>query len=237
MKSRYPRRIQKQSAALPTIAVVGSARSVRESLVLALAAPHSWNIVDSGDGDSEAVPRLVDLHPRVVLVVLSPEEANSLLQRLKHAIPDSRIVAISAAQNEPALLSLIEAGLTGLVLEGESLEEVQEAIDSALRGECHFPPKIIAALVGCLAELHRNGNGRAPRPSVKGRQREVLLLIEQGMTNKEIVTRLGIEAATVKNHVHNILEKLAVHRRGDAASQLREGNPRLGVVRGKKVPL
>ena len=89
------------------------------------------------------------------------------------------------------------------------------------RGETIISPKLAASLFQRLAEERRRreaGPAASPASELTLRERQILSLVEQGLTNKEIARQLGIELATVKNHVHSILEKLDVRRRGEAAA-------------------
>ena len=78
-----------------------------------------------------------------------------------------------------------------------------------------------ASLLRRVAALAAGNGGGLPRAQLTSREREIVGLIDRGLSNKEIARDLGIEVATVKNHVHNILEKLQVHRRGEAAARVR----------------
>src|SRR2546430_13942847 len=81
------------------------------------------------------------------------------------------------------------------------------------------------ALLGRIAALATDGRSDRVQALLTSREREIMGLIDEGLSNKEIAKRLRIEVATVKNHVHNILEKLQVHRRGEAAARVRGGKP------------
>ena len=123
----------------------------------------------------------------------------------------------------------LEAGVAGYVLPDGSLDDLIIAVESAVRGELYCPPRVSFTLLrrlGALAASLRDDEGKAthsPLRALTGREREILHLVDDGMTNKGIAGRLVIELATVKNHVHNILKKLHVHRRIDASAWYRRG--------------
>jgi DNA-binding NarL/FixJ family response regulator len=220
-----------------TIAIVGQTRHHRESIVQAFAARRRFILVDVGEFNSSDLGRLTHLQPEVVLLDLPETHARSLVREVRRALPKSSLVAINASNDEAEILSLFEVGLTGFVPKQGSLEDVHAAIECALHGELHCPPRIAAAVVRRLSELGEKSAGANRDHVLSSRELEVVRLVEQGLTNKEIALRLRIESATVKNHVHRILGKLSVHHRREAVAQIRGSEPQLGVVRGKTTPL
>ena len=127
-------------------------------------------------------------------------------------------------QSEEAILTYIEAGADGYVPQDGTMDEILKNIRALHRGEALASPKVIAALmarVNKLAELHSE-LGLKPDPArladLTPREREVLVLIDQGFSNQEIADRLTIELGTVKNHVHNVLQKLGVNNRWEATA-------------------
>jgi DNA-binding NarL/FixJ family response regulator len=131
------------------------------------------------------------------------------------------VVALAITESEAGVLACAETGVAGYVTRDASMDEVVATLLAVARGELACPPAIAASLfrhVGTLSA--RRGE---PAPDVlTPREREIVELIEQGLSNKEISRRLSIGLSTVKNHVHNLLEKLHVPRRGAAAARLRE---------------
>jgi len=98
-----------------------------------------------------------------------------------------------------------------------------------VRGEAVCSPRVAGALLRRIAALATDGRSDRVPAHLTKREREIMGLIDEGLSNKEIAKRLRIEVATVKNHVHNILEKLQVHRRGEAAARVRAALPRRAV--------
>jgi two-component system nitrate/nitrite response regulator NarL len=157
--------------------------------------------------------------PRVVVLDLPLVEGLSFCRWCARAAPEARVIALSAAQSEEEVLRWAESGLAGCIPANASVGDLIEAIERVVRGETVYPPDIVAAALQRAAMLTRDG--RRPRRVLTSRQLEVVRLIDQGLSNKEIAQRLGIEVATVKNHVHNILERLDVRRRAEAALRMR----------------
>ena len=137
---------------------------------------------------------------------------------------DCPIVAFAVPDEDGDVIELAEAGVLGFVGRDATLDELVAAVRSAVRGEASVPPRVATVL------LQRVSMPPAPGPtadvaSLTGREREIVQIIGEGLTNKEIAARLSIEVATVKNHVHNILEKLQVSRRTEAVARLRLVEP------------
>jgi DNA-binding NarL/FixJ family response regulator len=132
-----------------------------------------------------------------------------------------RVVLLTVPEVEQAVLPCIEAGIAGYVPRNGGLENLVTVIRSAARGEGVCSPRMVGRLWARLAHLARTQAAAAPVESLTGREREILAYIERGLSNKEIAAQLSIEIATVKNHVHKVLEKLHVRRRGEAVAALR----------------
>jgi DNA-binding NarL/FixJ family response regulator len=101
-----------------------------------------------------------------------------------------------------------------------SVHDLVDAVERAARGELQCSPQVAGTLIRRLAWRAAAGATLIPSP-LTARESEIVRLIDEGLSNKEIAVRLGIEVATVKNHVHNLLEKLRVRRRSEAAARLR----------------
>jgi DNA-binding NarL/FixJ family response regulator len=146
----------------------------------------------------------------------------------------AQVVVLAVSGGDSEILACAEAGVSGYLLRDQSHAELVAVIASAARGLTSCPPPVAAALVRRIGTM---ADERRVRPGEQGRltprEREVLDLIEQGKSNKEIARLLFIEVRTVKNHVHNLLEKLKVHRRGEAAAMVRRpAHPGLRTAQG-----
>ena len=122
------------------------------------------------------------------------------------------IVGFGLGDEAADALACAEAGLVGFVGREGTIDDLAAALAAALAGEVRCSPRVAALLCGRVATLAR---GRAaPAGGLTSREREVAELVSEGLSNKQIALRLGIGPATVKNHVHAVLEKLHVARRG-----------------------
>jgi two-component system nitrate/nitrite response regulator NarL len=206
----------------PTIRafVVSDVRFYREGLCHALASARQVVVLGTAAGTDEGLRLVAELHPDVVLLDTAMTDGVWMAQRLADTALDARIVALAVPQAEEDLIPLVEAGVLGYVTREQSLDEVVAAIVSVAREETACSPRMRALVVRrvrALAAEFRPG----VRAHLTRRQREILGLIAQGLSNKEIAHELDIEQATVKNHVHSILEKLQVQTRAAAVTQVR----------------
>jgi DNA-binding NarL/FixJ family response regulator len=131
-----------------------------------------------------------------------------------------QVLALGVVEREDMVIACAEAGIAGYVTPVSSIAELVHTIRCAARGEFSCPPRIAAGLLRRLAAIAPLA-APVDLPHLTVREREIVRLIEHGLSNKEIGKRLGIQVATVKNHVHSILEKLGVARRADAVATLR----------------
>jgi DNA-binding NarL/FixJ family response regulator len=158
--------------------------------------------------------------PDVVLVDLGRAEGVAAVRALRRTRPESGVIALALGDDED-VLAFAEAGAAGLVPREASVAELTELIQCVADGGSPCVPRIGAVLLRRVAARAEEARSVSDPRTLTTREREVARLIDGGLTNKEIATRLRIELATVKNHVHSILEKVDVGRRGEAVAVLR----------------
>jgi DNA-binding NarL/FixJ family response regulator len=149
-----------------------------------------------------------------------------LLHKLQRLPSPIRVVTLGEPEQEESLLIWAEAGVAGFVPRDATVEALRNTILSAACGELICSARMAGTLLQRLQQLAQAAPERQPRLALTAREAEIAALLEQGLSNKELAVRLGIEVATVKNHMHNLLEKLQVHRRAEAVSRLRGRDPR-----------
>jgi two-component system nitrate/nitrite response regulator NarL len=167
---------------------------------------------------AEALPAIISSRPDVALLDGGMEDFLGLARRIRAHLPSLRIVGFGISGGADRFVDCAESGLTAFVDCGSSVDELVAAVLGALKGELSCSPKISALMCERLASLSAGGLHRPE--ALTRREREVAILIGQGLSNKEIANDLLIGPATVKNHVHSILEKLNVRRRSAIVSQL-----------------
>jgi DNA-binding NarL/FixJ family response regulator len=203
------------------IFIITRTRLLHQGLALALTNHGEYDVVGGAASAHDAVATLRSQRPDIALVdVAGPADVDSV--RLIHAeVPDVPLVALAVPEVEDLILRCAEAGIAGYVTRDGSLLDLRATIESVSRGETLCSPRIAATLLRRLSDLSAQREPIARTPRLTARELQIVELIDQGLSNKEIASRLCIGLATVKNHVHNILDKLGVHRRGEAAARLR----------------
>ena len=202
--------------------IVVGIRLYREGLAQLLSAQDGFVVVGTESHGSAAAAHLERLAPDVALVEMGIPELDTISQALAARSPQIPFVAIGIGESDSDVLACAERGAAGYLTRDASMEELTGTIRGAAAGEFVCTPHIAGTLIRRLAAL---ASERKPEPSIPPltrREREVAALMREDLSNKEIATRLCIEVATVKNHVHNVLDKLHVHRRVEATRLLEQ---------------
>jgi DNA-binding NarL/FixJ family response regulator len=169
--------------------------------------------------------------PHAAVIDLRTAAAPDLVRDLTRAAPGLRVVALSVVEEPDEIVAWAEAGISAYVSRDGSVEDVVAVITAAVRDELHCTQRVAAALMRRVAVLAAESVIDVPAAQLTRREREIVALIEEGLGNKDIATRLQIQLPTVKNHVHHVLRKLGVQRRSEAAYRLRQrGLPDGGVA-------
>jgi two-component system, NarL family, nitrate/nitrite response regulator NarL len=164
----------------------------------------------------EALALAAELVPEVVLFDVSTLRDEELGVRLRALVSSATVVALGVPEQEEHVIACVESGVAAFVTRETSLEELVAAIESAVRGDVLCSPRVAGTLLRRVRALAAERSVGATAP-LTVRENQILDLIVEGLSNKEIASRLHIELSTAKNHVHNILSKLHVRRRSDAA--------------------
>ena len=208
--------------------VVAEVRLYREGLQNALAARPQFSVLGAVSNAAEALQQIASHCPDVVIVDMATKQSLAIARTIHEQAPglapadkpDVKIVAFGVEELEGDVLTCAEAGLSGYVPFDASVDDLAERVESVARGELLCTPKIAAALFRKMHGRRESGDGTLDVPGLTTREREVLLLMNGGFSNKEIAARLFIEVCTVKNHVHHILDKLQVSSRTQAVMKL-----------------
>lgn len=202
--------------------VVCEVRLYREGLELSLR-QRGWLELAGTDVTGPAIlDRVREFGATLVLLDMAGPDSRGALEILLRDSPETGVVALGVEESPETILELVEAGVAGYVPREASVEDLVDALQAVSRGEVVCSPRIAGSLVRRVAAL---ASGRPPDARIgvlTEREREILALIERGYSNKQIARTLGVKVATVKNHVHHVLEKLGVSGRGAAAALARE---------------
>jgi two-component system, NarL family, nitrate/nitrite response regulator NarL len=196
--------------------IISDVRLYRDGIVSTLSHQSRIDVIGAG-GSSDFLGQIAALRPEVLLLDLGACDSLSIPRRAKQILPALYVIAFAVSEMEENVLACAEAGLSGYVTQDGSVEDLVEAVLHALRGELVCSPRIAGLLFGRMSTLAR---GRVPADAVAAltsREREIAMMLTGNLNlrNKEIARRLRLSPATVRNHVHNILQKLDIDRRGD----------------------
>jgi DNA-binding NarL/FixJ family response regulator len=197
----------------------------REALATLLGARPEVQVVgEAGDG-FQALQRSADLRPDVVLMDLHMPVLDGIAatRRLRAEQPEVRVLALTTFDDDEDVFEALRAGALGYLLKDVSSDRLVEAVLAAARGESVLQPSVAAKVVARLAQLDAAPRSR-PQPLVvplSDRELDVLRLLADGRSNREIAGELFLAEGTVKNHVTNVLAKLGARDRTQAALRAR----------------
>lgn len=207
--------------------LVAHVRLLREQLASALAERQQFLVVAATGDEATAIASAVMYQADVMLVDHALPHASYLLRQMAEHCPATRTLVIGVPDDEREVIAFAEAGMWGYTPPDANLDELANAIERVDRGESTCTRQMMTLLIRRLATRNRDRTTEGLPISLTTRERQIAALIDDGLSNKEIAGRLGVEVATVKNHVHNLLSKLRVKRRAEAAAHLRARTPRL----------
>jgi DNA-binding NarL/FixJ family response regulator len=209
---------------MTSILIVSEIRLFRDGLAELLARRPLLHVIGTATRLDQALLLACDLNPDVIVLDQALSDSLALSLALRDARPDTRVIALGVPDGAESVLLFAEAGVAGYVAREGAVQELVDAIEGAVRGELRCSPSLAGTIARRLAWRAAAVRAVTHTP-LTTREAEIVPLLTQGRSNKEIATSLGIEIATVKNHVHNLLEKLQVHRRAEVAARLSREAP------------
>ena len=192
----------------------------RRAVARLLVTEPDFEIVGEAGSGPEAVQQATTVRPDVILMDLRLPGMDGLeaTRRIKAILPDARIVILTASDADDTLFEAIRSGAQGYLLKEVDAETFFRTVRAVARGEAYLPGPQAAKV---LSEFARSGGQDprdSPRPRLSPREEEVLGLVVQGKSNKEIAATISVAENTVKNYLKNILEKLRLENRVQAAT-------------------
>jgi DNA-binding NarL/FixJ family response regulator len=228
--------LQESTAALITKAALGKGRAkanlvpvfliednrlLRDGLTAMLGA-QGLKVIATARSGGEALQQVTRLKPQLVLLdsALGDRDSLRLVEAVKKVSPAIKVIVMHLLPAHEDVVAYVRAGVSGFIMKDASVAEFVSTIRAVADGGSVLPRLMTGTLFSHVAEQALNGGRRSVKAAMRmtAREKEVTGLIAQGLGNREIAGRLSIAAHTVKSHVHNILEKLALHTRLEVAA-------------------
>jgi two-component system, NarL family, nitrate/nitrite response regulator NarL len=202
----------------PRVVVVSSIWLYRIALRQSLIESSEVEVV--GMSSIEAIAEQIgSLSPDVLVLDATGSNTMPVVRSLKALAPEIRVVVVTYTQDEGEFLAWAEAGVSGYVDQNSSAADLAAAVQYAARGEVLCSPRLVGMLTSRIAKLSAERQRLTRFDALTPREREVIALVAEGLSNKQIAQRLSISDTTTKNHVHNILDKLGLQSRSQMAVQ------------------
>jgi len=220
-------------------------RSIRVYLVVATrlyrdglrdALSSRFDVVGAAASPAFGLPEIATVRPDVVLLDADGADSAGAVADVIVTSPGTRVVALAMPEVEARLVGLAEAGISGYVSRQGSIDDLVATIESVVRGEMLCSPQMAATLLRRVTALAAERRPERSHAQLTERQSAIVALIAEGLTNKEIASRLCIELPTVKNHVHTIFARLDVRRRSEVAARARKYTQTAGSAPGPSTP-
>jgi DNA-binding NarL/FixJ family response regulator len=203
-----------------TVLLVDDQLLFRKGLRSLLEGQEDIQVVGEAADGQQAVERARATRPNVVLMDLHMPVCDGIeaTRQIKEELPGTKVVALTVSDEDDDLFSAIKNGADGYLLKDLKPEELFEMLRGVMKGETPISPAVASKLLHDFRRRPRHDPSQAAAMELTARELEVLQLVAQGLSNAEIASRLYIVEGTVKNHIHNVLEKLHLKNRVQAAA-------------------
>jgi DNA-binding NarL/FixJ family response regulator len=207
------------------ILLVEDNRILRDGIKAVINAQADLRVVAAVGGNHDTMLQARTTKPHVILLDLGLRGGNGLrmVKELSEELPHIKVIGMGLIPSQLDVIEFVEAGAAGFILKDASIDDVLRTIRSVAGGMKILPPTLTESLfTRVIEQALQKGKGTLPDAvRMTQREREVIVLIAEGLSNKEIAQRLNLSTYTVKSHIHNILEKLALHSRLQIATHFR----------------
>ena len=198
-----------------SVALIEDNRMVREGMAALLNKTKDFKVVATASGGDPAL--LKDANPQVILldVGLWDDDSVSVAEMVRREHPESKVIIMDLLPVHEDIVDFVNAGVSGFILKDATFEELVLTIRSVADGAHVLPPEMTSSLFSQIAKeaIVKSRTMAIDSVRMTSREKEVVGLIGEGLSNKEIASRLNIATHTVKSHVRNVMEKLALHTR------------------------
>lgn len=187
----------------------------RDGVAHSLEAEPGFQIVGQADSGEEAIALARDTRPDIVLLDVSMPGCGGITaaETIAAELPATRIMMLTAAENRDVLMDALKAGAHGYVLKGVSAAVLRDVVRRVMGGEAYITPVLASSL---LIEFSRPAPPHDPITDLAPREADILDLLKEGLTNREIGERMHLSEKTIKHYMTNILQKLHVRSRTEA---------------------
>ncbi len=197
-------------------------RLLRDGIIAMLKNQRDIEIVLAYAGGDDSKIKSQKLKPNLILLDLGLRNRNSLsvIEAAKKNFPKAKVIVMDLAPVQGDINLFVEAGATGFILKDATVDDFLATIRTVAEGTKVVPPNLTESLFSQIVEHGLKGGKMKLNDAIRmtKREREVIGLIGDGLTNKEIALKLDISTFTVKSHIHNIMEKLLLHTRLEVAN-------------------
>lgn len=193
---------------------------LREGLTGIISSQPDMEVVGEASDGLEAIVKALDLHPDLILMDIQMPGCDGIeaTRKIKQALPGTVIVMLTVRDDEEKLFAAIKNGAQGYLLKYISSQDMLQMLRGVLKGEAAIPPHLAGRMLEEFRRLsHQAGSKSTEDNNLTLREQEVLALVAEGLSDKEIALQLTISLYTVKSHLRNILSKLQVSSRREAA--------------------
>jgi two-component system nitrate/nitrite response regulator NarL len=192
------------------ILIVDDHPVVRKGIISCLASIPKFQIIGEAVNGNDAVNKARELQPDLILMDLDLPEKSGLLatEAIRKELPAIKVLILSMHTNTDYILRIVQSGASGYVLKGGATEDLVRAIESVMAGEAFFSPEVART---ALNQFVRGNSGAGSVGVLTSREREVLIQIAGGLSNKEIASQLGVGVRTIETHRERIMKKLNIH--------------------------
>ena len=196
-------------------------RLLRDGIISMLKKQQDIDIIPESGNNRNTIAKIQQLKPNIILLDLGLRNRNSLsmVEFVKKDFPNAKVIVMDIAPVQGDINLFVKAGASGFILKDATLDELLNTIRTVAEGTNVLPPDLSESLLSQIVEYALKGGKIKLKEAVRmtKREHEVIGLIGDGLSNKEIGYRLHVSTFTVKSHIHNIMEKLALHTRLEVA--------------------
>lgn len=199
---------------------------LRAGLRALLSAESELEVVDEASSGNEALILAGELQPDLILLDISMPDLGGIevTRRLKEMLPNVRVLILTVHEDESLLQEAIQAGASGYIVKRAVESELIDAIRAVWRGDLYIHPAMTRALLKEMSSSPISNNNEAPVESLTPRETDVLRLIAQGYTNRQMADMLSISVRTVESHRSNLMGKLDLHSRVELVRYAKENH-------------